>query len=72
MSHEFCRAFLYLTRKEGKHIGPVPKNITAMRVDKDWFFVEADGVEGRNVQEECCAYAAKAKYIHQQLQEGKE
>jgi hypothetical protein len=65
--HAFCRAFLSLTRKEGKHIGPVPKNITAMRIDKHWFFVEADGVEGREIQAECCAYEAKAKYIHQQL-----
>lgn len=47
MSHEFCRAFLALTRKEGKNIGVIPKKITAMRVDKDWFFVEADNIEGR-------------------------
>jgi hypothetical protein len=38
-----------------------------MRVDKDWYFVEADGIEGRNVQSECCAFEAKARYIHQQL-----
>lgn len=38
-----------------------------MRIDKHWFFVEADGVEGREIQAECCAYEAKAKYIHQQL-----
>ena len=71
-AHSFCRCFLRLTRKEAKRTSPIPKNITAMRIDKDWFFVEADGVEGRQVQAECCAFEAKAKYIHQQIQEGKE
>jgi len=66
-SHAFCRAFLSLTRKEGKFVGTVPKNITAVRIDKHWFFVEADGVEGVEIQAECCAYEARAKYIHKQL-----
>lgn len=59
----FCRLMLRQAREQAKRQGvKLPKRITALRSDKTWFFVEADGVDGKYIKADNAIHA-RAEYI---------
>ena len=63
MNLQFCRLMLRQAREQAKRQGvKLPTRITAMRSDKTWFFVEADGMGGQYIEADN-AWHARAQFI---------